>query len=279
MLALLAAAPPAVTRAQQPATADELNQAVVRFAFRYEGGNARLVAGRVPDDLAPNFYAAPGTRVLGTIVGGSSAVVLATTTASADSLREQYRRALGPRGWKPWDAPTQGGFVGSMAESPLVFCREGSHLHITYRRRATPPHDLQLEYREGAGMCADHRSARRAQFVTTSDPQFPTLRTPEPPPGRPSHRCFSLSSEPFSGSMGTGTTVSTDLQPAELLQHFGRQLEASGWSPPGPSGSRATVSGTWTKRDSSEVAQIVTVDVTERVAGSGCYDVRMKLAR
>lgn len=281
-LALLAAAMPAVTSAQQQPSAgatDELTQALLRFTFRHEGGNARLVPGRVPDDLAPNFYAPPGTRVLGTIVAGSTAVVLALTETPADSLRAVYARALEPRGWKPWEAWGRGGFVGGLAEAPLMFCRDGANLHISYRRRPMPPHDLQLEYRESPGPCQDRPMGERVEFVRMGEPRFPTLRSPEPPPGRPLQSCYSRSRPRRGGAASIGTLVSTDLQARELLEHYGRQLEASGWSPPNPGATPSTASRTWTQRDSTGVSQVVTLEVTEGTPGSGCYDVRMNVTR
>jgi len=279
-LALRAGALPISGLAQQPPLpADELTQAILRYAFRQEGGNARVVPGRVPDDLAPNFYAPPGTRVLGTIVAGSSAVVLAATQLPSDSLRAEYARVLEPRGWKPWEPWGRGGFVASIADAPLVFCREDVSLHIMHRRRPAPPHDLQLEYREGGAMC-ERPFAERAEFMRIEQPRFPTLRSPEPPPGRPTQRCYSRgSARRGSGSIGTGTTVSTDLPPAELLQYYARQLEAAGWSPPGRGVSPPMVGGTWTRTDSAGVSQVVTLEVTERAPGSGCYEVQMNVSR
>lgn len=263
--------------AQRPAPTDELNQAILRYAFRYQGGNVRLVPGAVPDDLAPNFYVPAGTRVLGTVVSTSGAVVLAATNASADSLRAEYARALEPRGWKAWETRgrARGGFVGSVSEGPLLFCHERAQLQITHRRRATPPHDLELEYREGGGMCDEPMGPRSPQFVAIDEPRFPTLRSPEPPPGRPTSTCFARSGRQGGSGMSTGTIVSTDLPAAELLQHYGRQLEASGWSPPGRAGSPAAASATWIRTDSTGISQ-VTLEVTERTPGSGCYDVQMQ---
>jgi hypothetical protein len=73
--------------------------------------------------------------------------------------------------------------------------------------------------------------------------------------------------------------VSTELRATELLQYYARQLEGAGWSPPARGTSLVTVTGTWTRSDTTGVPQVLTLEVTERAAGSGCYDVRMNLAR
>jgi hypothetical protein len=276
---VLATAPLAL--AQQPAAPpnDELTQAILRYALGYRGGYVRVVSGAVPDDLAPNFYAPPGTRVLGTVVLTSGAVVLATTTASADSLRAQYARALAPRGWKPWETRVAraGGFVDAANERPLVLCHERAELQIVHRRRATPAHDLQLEYRDGGWMCDQPTDPRSARFASMEGPPFPTLQSPEPPPSRPTQACFPRMSRRGGSGASTGTVVSSDFPPTELLRYYGRQLEASGWTPPGQRGAPARASGTWTRTDSTGVVQ-VTIEVTEPTTATGCYEVQMRLS-
>lgn len=278
-LAVLAAVVPALAAAQQPAATDEFNQAILRYAFRLDGGSVRLVPAQVPDDLAPNFYAPPGTRIFGTVVAGSRAVVLAATRTPPESLRAEYTRALEPRGWRSFENRWRGGFVQSPSERPLVFCREGAQLYVTHHRRPAPPHDLQLEYREGGGMCDAQAVAERVEFVRMETPRFPTLHSPEPPPGRPVSNCYSRARTRGGGSStSTGALVSSDLPAAELLRYFGRQLEASGWLPPGRRAGPAVVSGTWSRTDSTGTS-VITLDVAEGAPGSGCYDVQMKLSR
>lgn len=277
--ALLAMTAPAVAAAQQPAGAesDELTQAVLRYAFRGDGGNVRLVPGRVPDDLAPNFYAPAGTRVLGTVVMGSGAIVLATTTARPDSLREEYTRALGPRGWKPVEERGRpGGFVPSGAERPLVFCREGATLHVRYSRRFTAPHDLHLDYRDG-GMC-DVPSREQVAFVAMNErPTFPTLYDPAPATGMSTSRCRArISGRSMGSSMGTMTIVASNLAAADVLRHYAQQLEAAGWRTPGSGATPAIASGKWERTDSTGTS-VVTLDVAG--TASGCYRVDMRLAR
>jgi hypothetical protein len=270
---------PMAAVAQPPAGAnDELIQAILRYTFHYRGGNVRLVPGGVPDDLAPNFHAPPGTRVLGTVVWTSGALVLATTPGSADSIRVEYTRALAPRAWKPWESLGQarGGFVGSTSERPFVLCHERAQLQIAHRRRATPPHDLALEYTEGGGMCDRPSGPPSPRYVAMDEPRFPTLRSPDPPPARPTQTCYPRTGRRSASAMSTGTVVSTDLRAAELLRHYGGQLEAAGWSAPGRSGTSEAASATWARTDSTGVSQ-VTLDVIETTGGSGCYEVQMRI--
>jgi hypothetical protein len=61
----------------------------------------------------------------------------------------------------------------------------------------------------------------------------------------------------------------------ELLAHYGRQLEASGWKLPAGSSRRSIATRTWVRTDSTGTSE-VTLEVngsTER-----CYEVQMKLS-
>ena len=269
--ALHVAQPPRSASAQQPGVvADELTQAILRYAFRYDGANVRLLEGRVPDDLGPNFYAPPGTRVLGSVVMGSGVLVLATTTAPAESLRAVYTRALGPHGWKPLETMRRGGFVDAAIDPPLTLCRDGAQLHIQHIRRVAVPHDLFLNYRDGAGPC---EQPRPPVFRAMPESPFPTLYAP-PSAGRESTmRCFSGTSG-RRGSTGTATTVAADMSAEEVLRHYAHQLEAGGWRPVGSGRSVAT--GTWTRADSTGTMELK-LDVRDVGArGMRCHQVEMR---
>jgi hypothetical protein len=161
--ALHVAQPPRPASAQERGVApDELTQAILRYVFRYDGGNVRLLEGRIPDDLAPNFYVPPGTRVLGSVVMGSGVLVLAKSGAPPESLRAEYTHALGPRGWTPLEVNVGGGsstlrsichsFCAATARSSTFsthvtgpdrttcFCTTG-----TERDRASGPHHRRSE--------------------------------------------------------------------------------------------------------------------------------------
>lgn len=128
-------------------------------------------------------------------------------------------------------------------------------------------------------MCDDGMTGRSARFEAMDEPPFPTLQSPEPPPARPIQSCFSRSGRRSGStrSTATATIVSTDLPAPELLRHYGRQLEASGWTPPGQTGSPAAASATWTRADSAGVSQL-TLEVSEAARGSGCYNVQMRIS-
>jgi hypothetical protein len=271
--ALHAAPLPRLASAQQPSAApDEITQAILRYAFRYDGVNVRLLEGRIPEDLEPNFYAPPGTRVLGSVVMGSGVLVLAKSSAPPESLRAMYTRALEPRGWKPFDMMRRGGFVESSADLPVILCRDGAQLHVQQLRRVAAANDLFLHYRDGAGPCGQ---SRPPVFRAVSEPPFPTLYAP-PSAGRDvGTRCSRMGGR--RGSTGTSTMVATEMSADELLRHYARQVESDGWRPGAGSG-RSVAAGTWTRADTTGTTELA-LQVRETGApGLRCYEVEMKLS-
>jgi hypothetical protein len=272
------AAPLRLISAQQPANAsEELTAAVLRYSFRYEGGNARLIQGRIPDDLTPNFYVPPGTKVLGSVVTGSGVVVLATTSAIPDSLRAQYTRALAPRGWKALESMHRGGFIDNPAHRPLVLCRDGAHLSVIHSPRASGSSDLYLLYRDAAGLCGEPR-AERVEFVAIVDAQaqFPTLYAPPTAVAGARSRCYAMSSGSRS-SNGTQTVIAADLSAEEVLRHYARQVESEGWRPAsGPD--RPAAAAMWTRTDSTGKAELVLQVREMGTPGTRCHQIEMRVS-
>jgi hypothetical protein len=265
--------PPRSASAQQSSVApNELTQAILRYAFRYDGGNVRLLDGRVPDDLGPNFYVPPGTRVLGSVVMGSGVLVLAKSSAAPESLRALYTRGLASHGWKPLETVNRRGFVDAAADLPIILCRDGAQLQIQQSSRGAEPTDLFLHYRDGAGPC-DHQ---RPVFRAVREPPFPTLYAPPGGRGRSSGRCFSQTSR-MNSSMGTGTMVAADMPAEDVLRHYGSQLESDGWRPAAV-GSRSVATGAWTRVDGTGTTDVWLQVRETGTAGSGCYDVQMKVS-
>jgi hypothetical protein len=252
---------------------DELTEAILRYTFRYDGGNVRLLRGRIPDDLEPNFYVPAGTRVLGSAVTASSVVVIATSAIAPESLRAEYTRVLGGRGWKPLGSMQRGGFVEVTPHIPLMLCRDGAHLQITSSRRTSSSSDLVLHYRDGTGPCEPLRAVTIREM---SEPEFPTLFAP-PAPDELRTRCRS---RPLGrrGSMGTQTSVAAAMSAEEVLRHYAPQIETQGWRPRATSG-LAMAAGTWTRTDSTGTNELK-LEVREKAATPGvrCYDVEMNVS-
>jgi hypothetical protein len=266
--ALHVAQPPRPASAQERGVApDELTQAILRYVFRYDGGNVRLLEGRIPDDLAPNFYVPPGTRVLGSVVMGSGVLVLAKSGAPPESLRAEYTRALGSRGWTPLEVNRRRGFIDAAADLPLILCRDSAQLHIQHARHGAGSNDLFLHYRDGAGPC--ERPSPPA-FRAMSEPPFPALYAPPGARGPSGTRCFSQRGR----GAQTSTMITADIPAEELLRHYGGQLESAGWRRIAAS-RRSLAAGTWTRPDSAGTTEL-TLQVRETgTPGVRCYQVEM----
>jgi hypothetical protein len=293
-LGLAPVMPARVLSAQQTQDASpELIDAILRHVYRYDGGNVRLLSGRVPDDLGPNFYLPPGSRVIGSVVAGSSVVVFATSSVPFDSVRALYTRALAPAGWKPLTWRTPMGFVDSRRASPVVLCRDGAQLHVQRLSPTGGSNDLVLNYRDSLGSC---ETGAQSAMPPMRQTRFPTLYSPEPVSESAMMRCASrggtmvgmataTSAVAISGSgmstgatrrSGTSTTIVSTMRADELLRHYGAQLEAGGWRRSSVGGGQAG-SGRWTLADTAGVRD-VTLSVANRgVPGGGCYEVRMEL--
>jgi hypothetical protein len=269
---MCAVSAPTPARAQQSTGASpELIDAILRHTFRFEGGNVRIFNGRAPDDLGPNFYVPPGSRVLGSVVMGSAVRVFATTSIPPDSVGPMYTRALEPAGWKPLTWRRHGGFVDSRRDMPLMFCREGAQLHIQRHRGSAGSNDLVLEYRDGMGPC---EQSAGPVFARMSEPEFPTVYNPDDSSGSARARCFPRSGR---SGMGTSTWIPASMTASELLRHYARQLEAAGWRPSTSAGREVAV-GSWTLADSSGVKEL-RLQLTETGnAGARCYDVQMRMS-
>jgi hypothetical protein len=271
--ALRVLALPSLASAQQAGAADELTEAILRYTFRYDGGNVRLVQGSVPDDLKPNLYLPSGTRVLGSVVTGSSVLVLATSTAPPESLRTEYVRALAPRGWKAFEPMRQGGFVDSGADRPLIFCRENAQLEVVHSRRSSASIDLYLRYRDGWGPCEHSRSAA---FRAISEPELPTLHSPPGALGESRIRCSGRAPGRRSG-MATSTMILASMTAEEVLRHYARQVESEGWRPAAASGP-AIATGRWMRADTTGTTEL-TLQVRELAPpGVRCYEVEMRVS-
>jgi hypothetical protein len=264
--------------AQQPSAAsDELLQAILRYAFRFDGGNVRLLEGRIPDDLGPNFYAPSGTRVLGSVVMGSGVLVLAKSTAAAESLRAAYVHALAPHGWRPIEMMRRGGFVEGPTALPLTLCRGDAQLQVARPSSAAGASDLHLFYHDAAGGCDD--GARSATFRRVPEPSsFPTLYPPSGTDRDATMRCLRsparVGSARASSTMGA---VATDMSASELLRHYGTQLEAQGWRPI-DARSRSVATGTWSRADTTGAADL-RLQVREMgPPARGCYGLEMTLS-
>jgi hypothetical protein len=268
---------PRPASAQRPSpVSDELVQAILRYTFRFDGANVRLLEGRIPDDLGPNFYAPPGMRVLGSVVMGSGVLVLAQSAAAPESLRAAYVRALGPRGWQPVEMMRRGGFVEGPTALPLTLCRGDAQLQVARPSAGAGASDLYLHYQEAAGGCDG--GTRSVPFRRMPEPSFPTLYPPSGTDRDATMRCARspgrVGSAHASSTMGM---VATDMSASDLIRHYASQLEAQGWRRVDARG-RSVATDTWTRADTTSMADL-RLQVREMAPPTrGCYSLEMTVS-
>lgn len=277
---LVASAVGAAAQGVPPGTPDSLPRDLVEALLRpylglYSGGASGFVVGRVPAPLAPFFFVPPGARVLGGIETPSTTVVVLSVAMSVDEVRSAYRREqlrlgwttpspAGPRGWGFVPAPGMG------QDGSLIFCHIGQSLQIVPYQMSSQPLIVTATVQNFGGSCGTQMQFGMQSSTAVA---LPVLMNPQDA-GMNDRTCLS-SSLSLVGSNGTSERLQTKLSPAQLLEHFSRQLSDSGWS---ASPALAAVRRVWTRPDSGGAAREMTLTITPSTV-SGCQELSMQVRR
>jgi hypothetical protein len=79
----------------------------------------------------------------------------------------------------------------------------------------------------------------------------------------------------FAGSNATSERLQTQLSPAQLIDHFSRQLSDSGWS---ALPQAAAVRRVWTRPDTGGAARELTLTITPSTA-AGCQELALQVRK
>jgi len=278
---VLACAVTAPAQIVPPAGPDSLPRELVEALLRpylglYSGRGSGFVIGRVPASLAPYFFVPPGARVLGGIESPSTTVVVLSVPMSIEEVRAAYRKEQLRLGWAPPSpAGSRGwGFVPAPGAgqdgTSLVFCHIGQSLQIVPYQVPSQPLTLTATVQNYGSSCAN-----QVQFSSPSAAamELPLLVNPQDA-GMNDRTCFG-SIVGIGGGNGTSERLQTNLSPAQLLEHFSRQLSDSGWS---TSSSAAAVRRVWTRPDSGGLARELTLTITPSTV-AGCQELSVQLRR
>jgi hypothetical protein len=256
----------------------ELVEALLRpYLGFYTPNGATFVVGRVPESLAPFLFVPPGARVLGGIESANNTIVVLSVSTSVEDLRASYRREQLRLGWTP---PSPGGSRGGFVSAPgtgqegnsLVFCHIGQSVQIVPYPSAAGSLLVTASVQSYSGLCGNQNQVR---FLSTSASglELPVLLNPDGA-GMNSPTCFAASLNSGSGN-NTSERLQTNLSPAQLIEHFSRQLSDSGW---GVSSSSASIRRSWTRPDSAGLSREVTLTITPSSV-NGCTDITMQARR
>lgn len=281
---LMVGAPVSAARAQEPrrlirpdSVSLDLVAALVSSSF---GGEPQILPGAMPEWIANRVPLPPGARVLGSAFLGTtviSVISVISVASTSHSVLADFRRGLRAHGWtEPPPPPSYGGFRPAPTPqfaSPvtrLTLCGDQQILTASSGRQLGEATNIIVRVGSSAGNNACHPVVFQAQ---TNRPALPTLYNPPGPP--PDPRAFADCSPAFNTSNGSGTILRSSMSPEALLDHYGRQLQDSGWAPAGVKGSE--VGRTWTRRDSAGAVQEAFISVMTVGRDSTCRNLYIQL--
>lgn len=240
-------------------------------------GDPQILVGELPEWVAARVYLPPGSRVLGSAFIGSTVVGVVSVPTSSDTVLKDFERQLQQRGWKAPPPPPSygGGFRPAPTPSAarvarrFTLCGDGQTITawISRQQAMSTTVVMRLSASGNAGVCNPPQYPRDMQRSP-----IPTLFDPE---GATDARMARDCSPSFGMSNATSTRLRTTMSPEVLLEHYGRQLQDSGWA---SARTVPTIVGrTWTRRDSTGAPVQVSLSVTTSPQDSTCRAVNLEL--
>ncbi|HWK89432.1 MAG TPA: hypothetical protein VNP72_05530 [Longimicrobium sp.] len=189
-------------------------------AFETDSMRTDVLVGRVPA-WVPAEALHPGARTLGALVVGPMTMVMQRAAEDHAAVDSAAVGRLLASGWRLPPAPLENDFALGRGERPQHFCNaDGDNLMLVAGPLPGGGSDIRAFFsRGGDGPCGPG-----GEIVRIADEvDFPVL---EGPPGSTFHGRSSTG-----GGGGAETTISLETQatPAELVDHYARQLGQAGW--------------------------------------------------
>jgi hypothetical protein len=240
------------------------------------GGDPQILVGSVPGWMTNRIYIAPNARVLGSAFMGTTAVAIVSSPDMPDVAIAALKRELMTKGWKtPPPQPQYGGgfrsatmnLVNGDGTRAMLCGADQQMLTATATRRRGVSTDIVMRIATYSG-----------NYSTCNPPQMPPGFRPQPWPtlyhptgvAEGSQAC---NAENSFGSNGTGAIVRTPTASESLLDHYGKQLQDSGWQVPPGNGS--IIGRTWTKTDSAGAPMELTITVAASLRDPSCRTLNM----
>jgi hypothetical protein len=256
----------------------DLATALASTGFFGNNGDPQILVGSLPEWVAARVQLPPGSRVLGSAFIGSTVLGVVTVPTSSDTLMKQFERELEQRGWTP--PPTMpsrgGGFRPSLSAAiaraqRFTRCRENQVITGWISRQQAASTTVMLRMSDTGGnpsLC----NPMQPQFQSDMErPAYPTLI--DPSGASDASGCYRRYS---GGTSGTGTRLKTTMSAEALLEHYGRQLQDSGWTPASTPGK---IGRTWTRPDSAGALVHVSITVSSLATDSTCRDLMLEIQR
>lgn len=177
--------------------------------------------GGIPAAAEELFLIPPSSQVVGTLARQEQLQAIIDSDLGSSELRGWLTTAYRSAGWTAiMEQPLRGGFNPSPDPAPAGFCRGDDQVGVDMRERPGGTRLVYYHFRvSGSLPCGEQRRLRDRQLA------FPPLVAPSD--------AEQLGSSGCSGPSGrsVGTSLATDLEAVELLDHYSVQLSDAGWLP------------------------------------------------
>jgi len=181
-----------------------------------------VVAAEAPPGFPADFLPS-GVQVKGAATSETFAVVVVYVPTSADAAFVTDAKRLALVGWLPSGAPPMA-FSTQPAGAPVTFCRATDSVHIATVPARQGGHFLRMSMTKPDTKSEPRPCMPRPIPMVTDNVSLPTMT---PPPGVKS---LGSSSSGSGDRREMSTRLQTDKSPADLHDHYLRQLAASGWT-------------------------------------------------
>ncbi|CAN5210468.1 hypothetical protein BH09GEM1_BH09GEM1_14040 [soil metagenome] len=278
LIALLLPATPST--AQRPETAPLRQPESVPFelaaALTSAGGmtgEPQILVGGVPGWVADRIVVPPHARILGSAFYGTTVVAILTMPAGDDSTMVGYKQELMKRGWlNPPPQPNYGGgfrpaLMSAASSSNIALCGDRQSLFARLTRRGGSASNLTVRI----GPAIQGSNCLPMQLPAGYPRQFmlPVVYHPEGVMDARSGTDCARQNE----VNRTSAVVRSELSADALLDHYGRQLQDSGWV---AGTKRTSMTGrTFTRPDSAGTPMEITLTVSS--GETGCRELNMTL--
>jgi hypothetical protein len=253
-----------------PETASrELLAGVLAIFDRFGGsaGKPQVQIGELPNPIRNQIPDFPGTHVVGAVTLPFGTVVVLKAPMSADSLRRVVEGSLQAKGFQKGRSMSRG-FVAS-ADRRSTWCSNGAAVLVSTEARdgGISVADIIVSAIDVSGGC-ERRLGGESPFG-----DLPTLYDPEGASN--TQKCFTA----FRGSSGNGTSnaLAFNGEPSKLLDHYGKQLQDSGWARTDSTRAGARITRTWMKHSPGGDPQYLMLSVTVPVNAPNCRIVDLKI--
>ena len=213
---------------QQPATIPtELAAALLEANDDAYGSRMpTILVGRVPDSIPASLTSAPRATILGSVQSSRVVTIVLKSTMPPNQLLTAFDQQLMASGWAPPPsrADERGGFVSSYYSSGWggFYCGDSGSVGVSYSPAPGGGTYLKVRYsgNKQLGICSPAPMHAFAERLL----KLPILRSP---PGMMQRGGGGGSG---SNQVNTSARLIGPLGPADLLEHYLKQLAAAGWT-------------------------------------------------